>query len=986
MNPLKLRFSGIGSYPGEVEINFRDLNQKGLYLIVGPTGSGKTTLLDAMSYALYGAMPSERTNAIVSLHPNRLKPEIEFEFEHGARKFVVHREPAIPGKQIVTNKQWIREHDGAGVVINTITGSRDVTDKCEEIIGLTVDEFTQVILLPQGKFQKFLMAKGSEKQAILQTIFGTSTYRRVVESLKASADELEKEIEDDQVEIGNQWSNIDSNILALADLDLGTEIPDPRSDLDATTNLIQTLVEDFSQRESLAKESLLQLQADHTRASADAKRFDDSQKLALLRMEESRVSKSIVTARQKVDAHEDALPVLETASNRDRLAKNLSDQNQEIVEVRAELTRRAHALVVEPRITKTFRDAIASASPVQLTNEFTKLEQRLSEAESAHSELSQVNSDITAHEKELKSNAGEVLRLTKVATTKTSDVKKSSVELKKSRDKVKGLAAAERAVDALDDLLEKANVKETTEALRIANAKAKEARAKFDKAERALREAMSAKTKALAGSLAEDLEGGEPCPVCGSKDHPRKAKGSTRSLNVESTERARDAASKSLLNAERDLKDAQKALENAQGFAKRVPSPNEQKQIRNRYEVLEKLSNELDDLENAHTEIVESLDEAKEMLSEAKSYSAELKSEKSALEKLRAKNEATVHSIGSQKDVASSLRGCRDIEKSLKRLETCVKKLDALKGEAKNATKSFESALEKSPFKVEKEAQKATLTAVALTAHKSEIAQFDKLKTDILKLEASIGSDPLPEARPRVEEIQERLEEAALTTTEISNVAGSLRASSKQINSAKHKIERIGPKIEEKLSNSAKARSISTVFEKGAGGAGGQLGLEVWIQRTLFQEVCLVANTQLRTLSNNQYSLTLEQADGGVAKSHGSGLDIYVLDSYNGTTRPVQSMSGGEQFMASLSLALAMAEVVQQHAGGVELPCLFIDEGFGGLDSESLDLAINVLGEIQASGRTVGIITHVEEMINRLPIGIQVRKSENGSTLEVIGS
>ena len=152
---------------------------------------------------------------------------------------------------------------------------------------------------------------------------------------------------------------------------------------------------------------------------------------------------------------------------------------------------------------------------------------------------------------------------------------------------------------------------------------------------------------------------------------------------------------------------------------------------------------------------------------------------------------------------------------------------------------------------------------------------------------------------------------------------------------------------------------------------------------TLFQEVCLVTNTQLRTLSNNQYSLTLEQADGGVAKSHGSGLDIYVLDSYNGTTRPVQSMSGGEQFMASLSLALALAEVVQQHAGGIELPCLFIDEGFGGLDSESLDLAINVLGEIHASGRAVVIITHVEEMINRLPIGIRVFKSENGSTLQV---
>jgi exonuclease SbcC len=142
----------------------------------------------------------------------------------------------------------------------------------------------------------------------------------------------------------------------------------------------------------------------------------------------------------------------------------------------------------------------------------------------------------------------------------------------------------------------------------------------------------------------------------------------------------------------------------------------------------------------------------------------------------------------------------------------------------------------------------------------------------------------------------------------------------------------------------------------------------------------------MRQLSSNRYALTLDQEEGGVAKRRGGGLDIYVLDAQTGLTRPVQTMSRGEQFIASLALALALAEVVQRHAGGIEVPCLFIDEGFGGLDLETLDIAIDVLLKIQATGRSVGIITHVETMQQLLPIGIRVHKGHSGSTLEVLAS
>jgi energy-coupling factor transporter ATP-binding protein EcfA2 len=152
MKPLSLSFSGIGPYPGRVEINFSELNPKGLYLIVGPTGAGKTTLFDAMAYALYGRVASDRASDIVSAYENRLPPEIEFKFSHGDRTYVVHRELATPSKPSVPSKQWLREFSLNGEELNAVTGAKAVSEKCSGVIGLNVDEFLQVILLLAGGY------------------------------------------------------------------------------------------------------------------------------------------------------------------------------------------------------------------------------------------------------------------------------------------------------------------------------------------------------------------------------------------------------------------------------------------------------------------------------------------------------------------------------------------------------------------------------------------------------------------------------------------------------------------------------------------------------------------------------------------------------------------------------------------------------------------------------------------------------------------
>ena len=187
--------------------------------------------------------------------------------------------------------------------------------------------------------------------------------------------------------------------------------------------------------------------------------------------------------------------------------------------------------------------------------------------------------------------------------------------------------------------------------------------------------------------------------------------------------------------------------------------------------------------------------------------------------------------------------------------------------------------------------------------------------------------------------------------------------------------------LKEDLEFAQKAKELAERFKKGRNGAGGILGLERWVQRRLFKEVCNVGNAHLQILSKGRYQLTLDPLKGR-ERAHAGGLDLYVIDSNNGKTRQVQNLSGGETFLVALALALSLAEVVQSLFGGIELSSLFIDEGFGTLDSDTLELSISLLETIRSDGRSIGIITHVDQMQKTLPIGMKIHKSPKGSSIE----
>ena len=987
MKPVLLKFAGIGSYPGKVEIDFNDLSAKGLYLIVGPTGAGKTTIFDAMTYALYGKVSTDRENSIVSGHSGREKPFIEFTFEHAGITYIAHREPALPGKTASPNKQWVSIVGADGNETQRISQARQVNEKVKEVIGLNDAEFMQVILLPQGKFQQFLLAKSNDKKSMLQAIFGTSTYRRIVDRMVVSAKQLQLELDKDSAEIHSHWAVIHNSHETLLELEIFDELPNWS---DETPTLIDVVKKKAILTESEAKatsEKFASAKTSLTQAASEADRFDKSVQLAQLQTDHTKNSKAVENAHTSLAKHEKAEPIAEAIAVRDDLNNDITKLTSTMEGSRALIARLASKVKIKSEAFAKFSGAIPTATPSSLTSEFVKAETFITNVSQKFDELLEVSDEIDelvqsaqALEELQSKKSGEL----KIATTQITKVKK---DLAESHTATKELKAVERKVEKLDELLEEANDSEAKASITEATKLRERHQTRFNVLSAELKAEQDKRTKQLAGELASELKTGEECPVCGSTDHPKKAKKASGDINMESLSVKRDSQFELLKEAEQDLKEAQKALTKAQDAKTKLPSSMEQKTLRTQYEKLLTLSEGEDQLSENLADLQESEKTLNTELSEAKINSAQVLTTLTSLKKRLTTLNKETQAIGVASQVEDALVVLEEIREGLDELGEAVVDLNQKQGQLKQAIANISKLLAKTDFVNEQTAAASLLDDDTYEELADLITEANERTETIGKLTAAIGENPVSKTRPDLDALQEQVTITTNLNIAAQQTHGTVQGALKDITKAFNALIKISPSYREKERIVQRANKITTIFDKGTNTASGkQLDLETWVLRTLFEEVCLVANDQMRQLSNNRYTLTLEQEEGGVTKRHGGGLDIYVLDAQTGLTRPVQTMSGGEQFIASLALALALAEVVQRHAGGIEVPCLFIDEGFGGLDLETLDLAIDVLVGIQASGRSVGVITHVETMQNLLPIGIQIHKGHSGSTLEVRAS
>ena len=931
MRPLKLTLSAFGPYAAETVLDLAQLGRGGLYLVTGDTGAGKTTLFDAITYALYDhSSGGVREGAMLrSKYAEPGTPTfVELEFEVRGQRCTVRRNPEYlrpkaRGEGFTTEKAdaCLTYADGRPPV----TRAKDVTAAVVDIIGLDYNQFSQIAMIAQGQFTRLLNASTEERSKIFRKLFRTQPYQRLQERLQAENAALTRQREEQSVRIGQLLSGLS---WAEGDAD--------RAVLHELVPLCEAGGQTSPETLLLLLDALLagqeQALSAATSARTEAEAELDKLQQTLGRAEQAEKLRLELTAAQ---TRQDALrPVLDAAEA--EAARHAGD-SAALDALAGKLERAKSNLAAFDGLDSLEKKLSAARDAAALEN---------ARAEKRRAALGQLDGELTALEQSLAALGG-------------AEAENVSLEARAEQ-----LARRETALEQLAQSLAEGQrrgqaARQAQERYLLADG-AKER----DHLERAF-------LNAQAGLLAEGLTDGTPCPVCGSPHHPKRAV-----LPAEAPTQARvDAARQSADEADHAAQEASAAA------AKAVAADREAKAtLRRDAEALlperftspegpVKLTVSL--LKTALAEESEALHAAQEALDKAQKQNAAALAAKARQEDERQKKTAQRSAL--EAEARASAEEAARQSASTKALEAqCAEARAALpaadREEARRALAGLENercalragmdAAASALARARQDYAAAEAAVTALTAQQTEAGEA----ADLPALESQ--RDALTARRTAL-----AAQEKALTARLLPNrKAADLY---RQHAAARAELERRWQWV-----NALASTAGGTLSSKQ------KIRLEAYIQMNYLDAILVHANTRLMQMTAGQYELERVGAENQRSQS---GLDLGVIDHYNGTRRSVKTLSGGESFKASLALALGLSDEVQSAAGGIRLDTLFLDEGFGSLDDESLEQAIQVLAGLTEGDRLVGIISHVAALKERIDKQVVVKKARSGgSTVEVI--
>ena len=975
MKPHRLILAGFGAFAKRAEVDFDRLSEHGLYLIIGETGSGKTTIFDAMTYALYGEVAGNRDKqSVASDYEDRDEPYVEFHFSHKNRHFVIKRE--VEGKK--PSDHSITEVSSDGKAISAVTGKSNIQDYVEELVGLDADQFMKVVLLPQGKFQDFLVANSGEREKLLQVLFGTAVYQRISESLVERARLKVDEANAVLQQLKSSEITAQEIIDGLPKSGNLAEVPRLELGYGETLSALQGQ-KAISDKESQTLSVALTAAAKKSQAvGEEAELFDAREQLDELVEIQNKASKATASAIDAIDKHDKAIPVSNAHKSEQVSIAAKRQAESELQQLDNGLTEiiqanKAEKLIAEIKAIRTNGAASINAYIAKTKAVIQKAQSKYEDANNLEFEAEEARELIDeSNEREL-----EIKYELKVLVPQQ---KKLVAEQKKQQQAISKLSDLKSRAAALEKLLEAADVVGAKAELKAADNEYRSAAKSYEAAQLALKNAHNLRTQHLAGELGATLKSGKECPVCGSTDHPQKAKRS-KVVDIDVLESKRTKAQKLFGEIEAELKRCQTQLTKATAAASKLPSKEAQTKLQADLKVATQASKDLEKTSKLITALNRSISQFE---SESSGLKTEIKNQTKIESTGLAKSKvllADARVIISEDNIDSALEALDDIAKLIKKLESAERKVDSSSSKAEESSSNVQKVLKVSGFATVAAALKAVCDQSALTEFKQVIKDSETRTTQITRLEGRIKGKTIPKTRPDTDTAEENLNAATLASGVASELANALGTAVNVVDSLVKNQKTIGANALEELEFAKTAKALADKFRNGTLGANGILGLERWVQRHLFREVCNVGNTHIRSLSKGRYELTLDPQLGR-EKAKAGGLDLYVIDANSGKTRQVQNLSGGETFLVSLALALSLAEVVQSLFGGIELSSLFIDEGFGTLDADTLDSAVSLLDTIQSDGRSIGIITHVDQMQKTLPIGMKIHKTPRGSSIE----
>ncbi len=914
MKPLKLTINAFGPYAEKTEIDFSKFGDNGIYLIAGETGAGKTTIFDALSFALFGET-SGTDRGTKSLKSDFVDEKnlgyVDLEFLSHGDKYFLHRECSY--KKTNRNGKITAVSEVAELIKpnkETVSGSKDVDAEITQILGIDKNQFSQIVMIAQGEFKKFLLAKNNEKVEIFRNIFKTDIFN----SFQFRINELSKkslaEKKDTELILTSKIESVDSAENAeLQELINSKNIHNANLILD----LLKTIIDN-----------------DATTMSTLNIDKDKNQKIL------SKIDKDI-TKNQTIQANKQKLVELqEKLPEIKQNAENAKKAHQELVNLEPEREK------LSAEISK-----LTSSLP-----EYDELENKNKELENKNSILSKTQDSI----KNIKDKNEKLIQQNKNDKAELEKLKNVEIDLIKANGELEKLKSKQ---DKLNELLNQNNeFVLVSKNLATQKDKVKKSDEKYQDLALTAKNLYDKFIGNQAGLMAKDLKEGEKCPVCGSVHHPELAKFSDEPVSQEDLENAKNDAEiaqnnaineknketeieTSLKNIETALKKATKEIfetENLDELAEKISATMQgnKETIETTLQNANKLKNDLK-IKQMLQKSIEKFDEEKEKiekeLSDVNTQSNNLKTEISAIEaiikekqsKLEYKTKAEMRNVLTEREEKLSEMK-KALENAANAKSESEKKLSEINGQIKELEKQVK----------------------------------DEKFVDVEKLQADRDF------------VQEKIDE-------ISNQEKELHTRHLN-NSNLHKDITSLKKTFDKQSQHAEMLDNLSRTANGALNGKEKLSFENYVLRTYFEKIVNAANARFKEMSSSQFELRIDFEKDLKSKT---GLDLSVYDYYTGKERDISSLSGGESFKAALALSLGLSDVVQQQKGGVQIDTMFIDEGFGSLDPESLEQTMRTLKDLSGNKTLIGIISHVAELREKIAQKIIVSKTQTGSKLRI---
>jgi DNA repair protein SbcC/Rad50 len=1042
MRPLKLMMQAFGPYAGKELIDFSLLGNRTMFVISGKTGSGKTTIFDGISFAIYGKASGEDRNGpeLRSQFANvDVLTEVSLEFMLRGKRYYIWRSPQQnkkkergDGMTTLPAKAELYVYDDNGEKVLLAARANEVDEKIKQLVQIDSNQFRQILMIPQGEFRKLLISDSKEKEVILQRLFHTEIYKRVEEKLKEEATDLKRSVEKQMEDRSNliRGIHVDSNDELRSYVEAGStndtiilpllkqEIVLMEEKLAELKQQAQTRLTDRDKLQQSIYEAELIIKQLKARDELFVKKAELEGQKGQFEQKETEVilaQKAGLLAKQEEICHHLKSELYAATKNSDmlrskveKLSSLLLEHEKQLEEEKTREPERQKAMDELNRLQSIKEDVYSYAN---MEKEVTSLEQQLFSAKHNY--------------KMAEENGKKIEELLKKLSEEKQTLEKGQLTFLENKREMELLDSELEQLQKFEGSLSRQE--EAKQVFATSRGRFENIKIRLLDSKSLVEELENRWMQGQATILASKLHEGDACPVCGSCQHPALATETNHSVPTEEDLKAAKLQANQL---EAEKSKAESTFYKCQSTLQSV----EQTLV----EFFNDIVRKRPDFTSEHLEAIKG-----DILTEKNKLSLiqnELTAQKRRLESINTEFETNENNktINSQKQqqfleemnaltiVYTEKR--TNLARMVEQIPTELRTIEAYDVKVNLAIKSKET-LEQRWEQIQRHYQEtrekwATEKARLETVEKQTIETDEKLKVErasfIQKMteqgfesyglyqsakrtDAQVDHlanlvrqyrEELRSVSDRYHELAELLKDVKLPDIErlkhaFEAVNGEL-ASIQELNTSLFMKKQINEGILEKVERinqqlkvtEERYQVIGHLYEMAKGQNTYRITFERFVLAAFLDDILTQANVRLSKMTSGRYLLH-RKTDRSKGAGQ-SGLELLVFDHYTGQDRHVKTLSGGESFKAALSLALGLAEVVQQHAGGVSLETMFIDEGFGTLDPESLDQAIEALIDIQSSGRLVGIISHVPELKERIDARLEVVATQTGSKTEFL--